>query len=64
MLNAPIIIKEKEINERKKTIGIFKGNKIKLEQNFSMSALPTKSSSKVKKDIGKIFVNELWSEKF
>ncbi len=64
MLNAPILIKEKEINDRKQTIGIFKGNKIKLEQNLPANVLPTKSSVKTRKNIGKIFVNELWSEKF
>ena len=80
ILNIPVIIKEKEIFERKKTIEIFKAKRSSYgdAKNQVLSGaqaeevtgqrladkLSSKRTSNRDEKVGRLFINELWSEKF
>lgn len=66
MFNLPFIIKEKDYIDRKNTIDVFKRKKINNESNNTSDKNKLQKIQNQKQDdkFGKIFINELWSEKF
>ncbi len=77
IVNIPVIIRERQIFDRKKTIDVFRTKRfheidklamgsVQGKQNNTEDAHTGERKSIKKKDdkIGKIYVNELWSEKF
>ncbi|KAL4460043.1 hypothetical protein ABPG74_003569 [Tetrahymena malaccensis] len=63
MVNLPVIIKDKEIIDRKLTIDIFK-RKAATNQKQTQQKKHLQMKKTAQDQIGRIYINELWSDKF